>query len=380
MNSSFHHFLLELPQPSFDSPLTSIILELEKLRYKRIQDTHVYPLIFSQIKEIFQLLESLESVRIEGNNTTLSELIEKTIEGKKSSNEQMEELENIQAALKFADDYIQKGTKIDRAFISELHRLVVSGLKRDGDRTPGIYRSEEVKISNSNHQPPRPETISSYMEEFFDFIGTPKEIKYNLLVTALAHHRFVWIHPFRNGNGGVVRLLTYSMLVSQGFMVGNILNPTAVFCNDRNKYYEFLAKADSGLSFGIEEWCHYVLSNLLIEMNKIEKLLDHKYLTEKILFPALKFSLEKEVITEEERSLLKVGIELGEFKAGDFNKILGKKNSSQVTRIINKLKNQKMIYSLPNSPRKYGISLVNNYLLRGVIHYLSLEGFIPFKD
>lgn len=76
--------------------------------YRQIQ-TQVYPPIFFQIKEVFQLLESLESVRIEGNNTTLAELVEKTIAGGKSSDEEWRELENIQAALKFIDDYVQKG-------------------------------------------------------------------------------------------------------------------------------------------------------------------------------------------------------------------------------------------------------------------------------
>ncbi|WP_171253366.1 Fic family protein, partial [Acinetobacter baumannii] len=66
---------------------------------------------------------------------------------------------------------------------------------------------------------------------------------------ALAHHRFGWIHPFGNGNGRVVRLFTYSLLIKYGFNVttgGGILNPTAVFCNDRNKYYEMLSIADNG--------------------------------------------------------------------------------------------------------------------------------------
>jgi Fic family protein len=36
--------------------------------------------------------------------------------------------------------------------------------------------------------------------------------KYDLMKVALARHRFAWLHPFSNGNGRVVRLLTYAML------------------------------------------------------------------------------------------------------------------------------------------------------------------------
>lgn len=369
-----------LIQPSFDSPLTSTILELEKLRYRRIHTSEVAPLIFLQIKGIFQLLESLESVRIEGNNTTLAELIENTIANKKPSNETWQELENINIALKFIDTYVQKDSLINRAFISELHKIVVKDLHRDGDRTPGSYRNDDVAISNSEHKPIAPHLIQDYMDELFSFINTKRESKYNLLVTATVHHRFVWIHPFRNGNGRVVRLLTYAMLVSQGFLVGNVLNPTAIFCNDRNKYYAFLAQADTGTNDGIEAWCSYVLENLLLEMSKIEQLLDIDYLTEKIIFPALRLSLEKKNLSQEEHDVLQVAIKAGEFKAGNLKNVLRKRHPSDITRVIKGLKDQNIIDSLPNSPRKYSVTLTNNYLLRDIIHFLKKEGFIPLAD
>ena len=69
--------------------------------------------------------------------------------------------------------------------------------------------------------------------------------KYDLIKVALAHHRFGWIHPFGNGNGRVVRLLTYALLIKYGFNVkagGRVLNPTAVFCNDQDRYYAMFAR------------------------------------------------------------------------------------------------------------------------------------------
>lgn len=44
-------------------------------------------------------------------------------------------------------------------------------------------------------------------------------------------------------------MLTYAMLIKYGFNVHigqRLINPTAVFCNNRDKYYEFLSKADNG--------------------------------------------------------------------------------------------------------------------------------------
>ena len=72
----------------------------------------------------------------------------------------------------------------------------------------------------------------------FKFINQDGADKYDLLKTAIAHHRFTWIHPFGNGNGRVVRLLTYALMIKYGFNVknGKIINPTAVIplnCKNR---------------------------------------------------------------------------------------------------------------------------------------------------
>ncbi len=76
--SSFKHFDLKLLSPSFESDLVDIQTELEKLRYLRIH-TDVHPFLFSQLKHIFHMLESLGSARIEGNHTTLADYIDSKV-------------------------------------------------------------------------------------------------------------------------------------------------------------------------------------------------------------------------------------------------------------------------------------------------------------
>ena len=108
------------------------------------------------------------------------------------------------------------------------------------------------------------------MSELFDFVNNEDGPKYDLLKTAIAHHRLVWIHPFGNGNGRTVRLFTYTMLVKLGFNVnvGRIINPTAVFCCNRDDYYNKLSEADKGTDKGILTWAEYVLKGLKEELEK----------------------------------------------------------------------------------------------------------------
>ena len=67
----FVHHPLRLLNPSFDSPLLDVLTDLEHLRRLQIQGTTPLP-VFMQLKQVFHVLESLASARIEGNHTTLA--------------------------------------------------------------------------------------------------------------------------------------------------------------------------------------------------------------------------------------------------------------------------------------------------------------------
>lgn len=250
----FVSYDLKLLEPDFASRLTDLIIELDYLRRKELEGS-VHPSVFFQIKHIFHLLESLGSARIEGNNTTLAEYVQARSSGSDSLTEKIREIDNIEQGMGFIEDCVHD-SPINRAFVSELHKIVTQGLSPppagEGDRTPGQYRSINVKINGSSHLPPEHMQVGEYMNELFDFICRADPPKYDLIKIALAHHRFVWIHPFQNGNGRTVRLLTYALLVKQGFNLhqGRIVNPTAIFCSDRDAYYEHLTLADKGTSAG----------------------------------------------------------------------------------------------------------------------------------
>lgn len=382
MSPSFKHYDLKIISPLFNHPLTDLIIELDFLRKKRLEGS-TYPRIFFQLKDLFHTLESIGSARIEGNRTTIAEFIETKIEPKKATDEGIQEIINMEKGMDFIDQHI-KDYPINRAFLSELHKRVVEGLSpsKEGDATPGQYRSINVKINRSEHLPPDVSQIASYMEELFNFINQNDGAKYDLLKTAIAHHRFVWIHPFRNGNGRTVRLFTYAMLVKQGFNIdwGRIVNPTAVFCHDRNKYFYNLSVADKGDETAITMWCEYVLSGLKREIEKIDRLLDYQYLKDKILIPAVEFSIERKLITDSEAKILKVAVQKQVFQAADLKTLFPGKLSAEISRMIRRLRVRKMVVSERKDARKYVLSFKNNYLLRGVVDALDKNGFLPVQD
>ena len=300
----------------------------------------------------------------------------------------MLEIQNMEMAMEFVTENVDQLTKIDHAFIRELHKMVVQNLTREGDRTPGSYRNFDVTINNSSHKPPTHVKVSEYMDELIGFINTPVEKQYELITGAIAHHRFTWVHPFGNGNGRVVRLLTYSMLVKQGFRVsrGRILNPSAIFCIDREKYYSMLAKADTGTDSGILEWVEYVLVGMLAEINKIDNLLDREYLTNKILKPAIELCLRVKSITSLQASILNMAATKMSISAVDLHSIMPDKLPAARSREIKRLKEQEMLMpvtaeGLPaENARFYVIDFANSYLLRGVIRALRDEKFLGVQE
>lgn len=377
---AFIHHDLSLINPAFDSPLVDILTELEHLRRLRLTGTTPAPLFF-QLKQIFHMLESLGSARIEGNHTTLADLVESRLEGQHpDGTDQLREMENIERAMSYIDEHVQPGSALTEMFIRELHALTVSHLQREGDSTPGAYRQVPVSIAGSDHLPPDFFQIPNYMTELVDFINRGDPPKYDLIKVALAHHRFGWIHPFRNGNGRVVRLLTYLLLIKYGFNVrtgGRVLNPTAVFCNDRDRYYQMLGLADSGTVEGRESWCVYVLKGILDELRKVDRLADFSYLQENILIPALSYAEERQVITRQEAMVLHRAAKSGIAKTGDLTGTITDLSSGQRTYLIRKLVERKMLQPIKDGARQYAIGFSNSVLMRGIIMALSKEGFIP---
>lgn len=377
--AEFVHHELKLLNPSFDSGLVDVLSELEHLRRLELGGDTPHA-VFVQLKDLFHTLESLGSARIEGNHTTLADYIESKVDGTAQGSDPLREIANIEKAMEYIESFMQPGTPFTELAIRELHAITVHGLTREGDRTPGAYREGTVRIAQSDHLPPDAVMVPGYMQELVGFVNKQDAPKYDLMKVALAHHRFGWIHPFGNGNGRVVRLLTYALLMKYGFNVntgGRVLNPTAVFCIDREKYYSMLSTADTGTEAGLEAWCTYVLAGIKDELAKVGKLTDYDYLSKHILTPTVTLAKERGWITALEERILSTAVQLKVVKSSDIADVLPKLSAAQRTYQIKKLVDQGMLLPISPSARQYTIGFSNNYLIRGIVKSLREEGFIP---
>jgi Fic family protein len=368
------------PEFAFDHELTVALFELDR-ELIHISAGTTSSVVYVQLAELFQFMTSVMSARIEGNRTTLRDAVYGAVsaaEGRKSNSDNLQEILNIQTAADFIDQ-LPEDFAITHGLVREIHKIVVHELKAEGDNTPGEYRKGEVSITGSEHRPPWPADVLDQMTKLCDFIN--EEVPYSqlFLKLAVAHHAFLWIHPFGNGNGRVARLLTYAVLVKQGLFSSpayRIINPTAVFGADRDIYYERLQKADNLSNEGLVEWCIYVVKGILGDVRKQSQLTNSDFVTQRLFVPAIENARARGVITAAVSEVLLVAIRLNTFKAGDVAQILT--GSAAVrSQKLRKLVDLGLILPVTPGARSYRLSLGPSPIMNSLIEQIGSLGLLP---
>jgi Fic family protein len=118
--------------------------------------------------------------------------------------------------------------------ICKLHKLFYERINKDA---AGIYRKHECIITGSNYPVTHPKNINKEMKKLEQWIKTDREQMHPVNFAAQLHKRFVFIHPFEDGNGRVARLIMNLALLQDGYMLAVV--PPVV----RHEYIELLEKA-----------------------------------------------------------------------------------------------------------------------------------------
>lgn len=115
-----------------------------------------------------------------------------------------------------------------------LHRLFYKDI--DPERA-GRYRAVPVFISGSAYPVAAPASVPAEMHALLRWFDGAKESLHPVELAALLHQKFVFIHPFIDGNGRVGRLLMNVALIQRGFL------PVIIPPIRRGDYIRLLEKA-----------------------------------------------------------------------------------------------------------------------------------------
>ena len=179
------------------------------------------PETLTSLRNYYRVGLTWSSNALEGNSLTESEtkvIIEDglTVQGRP--------LHDVYEALGHAEayDYIH-AVAVDKdlsvADILKLHELFY---KRINPEQAGKFRRVKVFISGSRYPLPPPEKIAVLMDEFIRWLNENEKNIHPVKLAAEVHKRFVFIHPFVDGNGRVARLLMNLILIRHGYPVAII--------------------------------------------------------------------------------------------------------------------------------------------------------------
>ncbi len=221
--------------------------------------------IRSSVEWLLRLVNCFYSNRIEGNPTHPKELLqtqEKDGEKEKRSKDVLELLAHLEAQLKVSHGDLSRENVTKQGFIKGLHKSFYDELPeellvvkdKDGNDViedgvplkviPGEYREHDVQVGR--HTPPGHSELGAYMRWLASQFDLSKIHGTTPVIAAAGlHHRLAWIHPFQDGNGRVIRLLTDCYMRSAGFGGYGLWSITRGFGRNTKAYYAALAAADT---------------------------------------------------------------------------------------------------------------------------------------
>lgn len=198
------------------------------------------PQILNRLREDFTVEWTYNSNHIEGNTLTIAEtklILEDGITvGGKSLREHFEVI-NHEKAIHFLESLVDQEQPMRAIDLLSIHALVMANIMDD---FAGRLRQGMVRIVGANFTPPNARKVSELLDELVDYINNNPSNFDIITLSTLFHHRFVWIHPFNDGNGRTVRLAMNLLLMQQGYP------PCFILTKDRKKYIAALNQANKG--------------------------------------------------------------------------------------------------------------------------------------
>lgn len=221
-----HYGVVPLPPPETGVSVRPILARLTAadaalVRVKTIAAEFTDPYL---VNRILTRREAVSSSAIEGTNSTLDELLSIEETGDEKSNDDAVQVRDYALALDglLPRARTERQTIFTTRLIEDLHRAVMRGDSEYEDE-PGKFRTRVVwiggtDIAYSTYNPTPPDDIAACLEQTMDYMrceGMQSANQGLILRMAVAHSHFEAVHPFRDGNGRVGRLLLPLMMAAE---------------------------------------------------------------------------------------------------------------------------------------------------------------------
>jgi Fic family protein len=251
--------------------------------------------LVESLKKTSIITSSGASTRIEGAilaDEQVKELIEKGCEINDMSSRSEREVAGYVKALNYIYENFDQ-LNISEKTIRELHQLLTGELTED--QLPSTQRGAYKNVPNDvveqdqatgkiikvwfKTAPPGPETETAMADLIFDYeqMKKGKECQFLILIASFVVH-FLAIHPFRDGNGRLSRLLTTLLLLKNEYKWAQYTSHEKVIEDNKEGYYISLRKTQSTFHEEAQynDWINYFLKILTVQTDFLNSKLIHK--------------------------------------------------------------------------------------------------------
>ena len=215
--------------------------------------------------------EAVLSSKIEGTRITMGEVLE--IEAGSDAEaitqpqrDDAEEIGNYRKALQGAAQEIGM-RPLSQHILRQAHAILLRGV-RGRDKTPGSWRSDQnwigeqgCTIDEAGFIPIAPEHLAAGMDAWSDYLALDNPAKLEPLIQlAVAHVEFEALHPFKDGNGRLGRMLIPLFLYSRSILGGPSFYMSGYLEEHRETYLRKLRLVSQEDDW--TGWCEFFLTGL----------------------------------------------------------------------------------------------------------------------
>jgi Fic family protein len=311
------------------------------MEYKGKQDLYEKqrPEVIKTLREVALIQSSESSNRIEGVTVQNKRLRPLILGQTRPKDRSEEEVVGYRNALNWIHNNY-KEIEISPETILKLHKLAQEGF--GGDAGKWKEKNNEIIeiLPNGTHKlrfnaltaKKTPQAIKQLCADYTYFIE--KNVLPPLLVVVTAVFDLLCIHPFRDGNGRVSRLLTLLLLYQNGYRVGRYVSIERLNEESKQTYYEALEKSSAKWHEGkhtLTPWWNYFLSTLLRAYKELE---------EKIEFTSSKRGAKTEAVEIAIKQLPK------KFTLSDIEKSCPHVSRDMIRKVLKGMKKRKELICL----------------------------------
>lgn len=206
--------------------------------------------------------EAVISSRMEGTVSTMDEILQYEADydeaeaGEASTRSEVIETILYQRALKNAQAAIEQGQPLSQFLIKAAHQQLLS-FGRGASKSPGKYKNEQNYLVDKTKRnvlfvPISPEKLQEGLDRLFTYINESTDTP--LIKAGITHIEFEALHPFKDGNGRIGRMIITLMLWKSGVISAPHYYISGYFEEHKDEYIDSMRRVSE-----FDDWTGWCL-------------------------------------------------------------------------------------------------------------------------